>query len=83
MEQSHPQAVPTKPWKCSKCSTVVFIPDTGTVTGGVCTQQRRGCSGEIEQMSSSEATETRLLMTARGIQEQPWLTLVFSAPRGA
>lgn len=67
----------TEPWKCSKCSAVVFIPTASGIEGGVCTQQRRGCTGEIEKMEQRERVLVRAFMASRGIQEQPWLTLVF------
>lgn len=68
----------TNPWKCSKCSAVVFIPDTPDIAGGVCTQKRRGCMGEIVKMGEREARDVRATMVTRGIREQPWLTLVFA-----
>lgn len=68
----------SEPWKCSKCSAVVFIPTGHGITGGVCTQQRRGCAGEIAQMNEEEAVAVRANMASRGIREQPWLTLVFA-----
>lgn len=68
----------SEPWKCSKCSAVVFIPTGRGITGGVCTQERRGCKGEIEKMSETEARDVRATMAARDISEQPWLTLVFA-----
>lgn len=74
--------VSTAPWKCSRCPTVVFIPEDGKIKGGVCTQQRRGCRGEITKMDEGEAARSRELLAERGITEQPWLTLVFKN-RGA
>lgn len=68
------------PWKCSKCLAVVFIPTDSSITGGVCTQQRRGCSGEISKMNDTEADFVRRTMARRDIGEQAWLTLVFERP---
>ena len=52
--------------------------DDSPVKGGVCTQQRRGCGGEIVRMSKIETIFVRSDMQERGIAEQAWLTLVFS-----
>lgn len=68
----------THPWRCSRCAAVVFIPDDGKIKGGVCTQQRRGCDGEIARMTDEEAGRIRCVMALRGMSEQAWLTLVFS-----
>lgn len=68
------------PWKCSRCTAVVFIPTESNIAEGVCTQQRRGCSGEISKMSADEADFVRRTMARRGIGEQAWLTLVFARP---
>lgn len=70
----------THPWKCSRCQAVVFIPDDGNIKGGVCTQQRRGCAGELVRMSDAEAEGTRALLGRVGVAAQAWLTLV---PQGA
>jgi hypothetical protein len=73
---------PMSPWKCSKCRTVVFMPERHNgkrINGGVCTQQRRGCGGELSKMTPEEAHTVRATMAAKGISEQPWLTLVFAA----
>lgn len=69
------------PWKCSKCRTVVFIPTGSNITGGVCTQQKRGCAGEISKMDVGQAALAREVLSDRGIAEQPWLTLVFATER--
>lgn len=69
----------SSPWGCTKCKTVVFIPEDANVESGVCTQQSRGCAGEIARMGEVEALGVRTLMEHRGIREQPWLTLVFAA----
>lgn len=71
------------PWACNTCGAVVFIPAGSNITGGVCTQQKRGCAGEIAALGEEEEAEVRALMLTRGIREQPWLTLVFAtAPAG-
>lgn len=67
----------THPWRCTKCTAVVFIPTNSGVDGGVCTQQRRGCEGEIEAMSDEEAAEARRAVVEARVPEQPWLTLIF------
>ena len=69
--------IKAEPWKCSHCAAVVFIPDDGKIKGGVCTQQRRGCRGEISKMDAEEAARVRGVLAERRLVEQPWLTLVF------
>lgn len=69
-----------KPWKCTRCAAVVFIPEGAGITGGVCTQKARGCGGELAEMGEAEAAGVRLIMATRRIAEQPWLTLIFAAP---
>jgi hypothetical protein len=56
---------------------VVFIPTGRGIKGGVCTQQSRGCKGNLKRMTAEEAADVRVTLEARGIGEQPWLTLVF------
>lgn len=68
----------SEPWKCSLCNAVVFIPTGLDIDGGVCTQEKRGCKGEIERMTEQEARAVRDIIRGRGIREQPWLTLVFA-----
>jgi len=64
------------PFGCTKCNAVVFVPRTAGITGGVCTQQSRGCEGEITKLDGPLALAVRGLMVKRRIVEQPWLTLV-------
>jgi len=69
------------PYGCSACATVVFIPRGAGVTGGVCTQQARGCRGEITKLGAVRAETVRSVIAARGVVEQPWLTLIFAPTR--
>ena len=75
----------TTPWACSACETVVFMPEIHqgkTITGSVCTQQkRRGCEGELSPMGAADAAAIRATMRRNKIGEQPWLTLVFERRR--
>lgn len=70
------------PYGCPTCAAVVFIPRSAGVTGGVCTQQARGCKGELVKLGDVAAQTVRDKLAARGHREQPWLTLVFQVPRG-
>jgi hypothetical protein len=62
---------------CDACGTVVFVPNAAGVTGGVCTQQDRGCAGEIGALDETTAALVRAKLPSLGYKERPWLTLVF------
>lgn len=68
------------PFGCSACSAVVFIPRSAGIKGGVCTQEARGCKGEIAPLGELRARTVRNVIAARGLEERPWLTLIFRDP---
>lgn len=59
---------------CDACGTAVFTP--ARINGGVCTQQSRGCGGELALLSDRYAAMVRALVARKGLREQPWLTLI-------
>lgn len=67
------------PWGCTRCGAVVFIPLDAGIEGGVCTQQTKGCDGELTSLGEAAAKILRLRLAASRIVEQPWLTLIFEA----
>lgn len=66
-------------YACDACGTPVFVPDDAGVTGGVCTQQGRGC-GRLHALDADTAAQVRAKLPKLGVREQPWLALVFTKP---
>jgi len=65
------------PWACDQCATAVFIPRSAAITGAVCTQQAKGCKGDLVKLDDEVATALRAKLARIGQAERPWLTLVF------
>jgi len=64
-------------WACDACGSVVFVPQSAEIKGGVCTQQAHGCNGSIALLDEQTAALARARLARIGLRERPWLTLVF------
>jgi hypothetical protein len=70
-----------EPWACDTCGVPVFIPVSKEINGGVCTQQAKGCTGQLTKLEPAAAKALRALLERRGLREQPWLTLILEHGR--
>jgi hypothetical protein len=69
-------------WICDTCFSSVFMPrrHAGKILrGGVCTQRKRGCTGNLRRASDAETEATVTRCKHDGLKLQPWLTMIPSA----